>query len=478
MRTSHLVGRALAGSLFVLLSACHTPAPYDAGGDCPKEAYCGQCASHGACAWCGDPADGSRGQCVAVGRADCAAPSEWAKTPDRCAPPPLETKSVAPATTEAAEPSPAAKALGPQRYAAIKGALARVFPQANVTDEIVVGISEVLELQGLKPPDDSAHVMSTEKAPITRRVKEKEHRLYLGQANHHRVKSVPPASAPVQSEFMLELPMVRVTLPATLSAESATIATEIGDVDLAKDHLLGSVDQIDAKYGGAAYLGWRPARVDLITPARSAGWRFGAIAVYLGYKQAKDRTPSFYMLEAGTATGDAKMIYFSPAMKPISNVTSYYVPTPFVTMRNTYSGGITMQAAPNEDEPDELTVESRSPGEKDPYITVTVKYKRAREIDLPMPIELTVDAAARVALIARKMGVPSGEPMEGLLADLGRTFHWIKGPESAVPAATAPAAGTATPAATAPPAETANPAAKPTPPSATPSNTASPAPRP
>lgn len=419
--------------LVLFFSGCHTPAPYDAGADCPKEAYCGQCASHGACVWCGDPSDGSRGQCVAVGRADCAAPNDWAKTPDRCAPPPLETKAPPAATTT--EPSPAAKALGPERYAAIKSALTHAFPQANVTDDVIVGISEALRLQGLRPADDSANVMSTEKAPISRRVQEKEHRLYLGQANHHRVKSAAPASAPVQSQFMLELPMVRVTLPDKLSAENTTIVTEIGDVDLAKDHLLGSVDMINDKYGGAAYLGARPARVDLITPPRSAGWRFGAIAVYLGYLRATDRAPSFYLLEAGTATGDAKMIYFSPTMKPISNVTSYYLPTPFVTMRNTYSGGVTMQPSPHEDEPDELIVESRAPGEKDPYITVTVKYKRSPVIDLPMPIELTVDAAARVALVARMMGVPSGEPLEGVLADLGRTFHWIQTPHTTPPAA-------------------------------------------
>lgn len=437
--------RTLVSSLFVLLlSGCRTPEPFDPGADCPKEAYCGQCASKGACAWCGDPGDGSRGQCVAVGRADCAAPAEWAKTPDRCAPPPLVTPSPAVTASASAEPSPAEKLLGHERYTAIKSALTRAFPQADVKDEVILGVSEVLRVIGLRPADDSANVMSTEKAPITRHVEEKDHPLYLGQAIHHRVKSVPPGSGPVQSQFMLELPMVRVTLPDKLTAESTTISTVIGDVELAKDHLLGSVDAIHAKYGGAAYLGYRPARVDLITPPRSAGWRFGAIAVYLGYRNAKDRGPSFYMLEAGTATGDAKMIYFSPSMKPISNVTSYYLPTPFVTMQNTYSGGVTMRAAPHEDEPDELLVESRSPGEKDPYITVTVKYKRAKELDLPMPIELTLDAAARVALIAQRMGVPSGQPLEGVLADLARTLHWIQVPHTMAPTAPSTSAAPAT----------------------------------
>jgi hypothetical protein len=31
----------------------------------------------------------------------------------------------------------------------------------------------------------------------------------------------------------------------------------------------------------------------------------------------------FYLLEAGTATGDVKMVYLSPDMKPITKATSY-----------------------------------------------------------------------------------------------------------------------------------------------------------
>ena len=112
--------------------------------------------------------------------------------------------------------------------------------------------------------------------------------------------------------------------------------------------------------------------MDLITPARALHTRFGAIAVYLGYRNKADRGPTFYLLEAGTATGDAKMIYFSPDMKPIGSVTSGYLPTPFVTMRNTYSGGVAMGVAPDEDEPKErLVVSSYAEGAKEPYITVT-----------------------------------------------------------------------------------------------------------
>jgi hypothetical protein len=372
---------------------------------------------------------------VAVGRADCAAPSAWAKTPDRCAAPPPE--ATAATTSAPVSDSPVAKALGPQKYAAIRAALSRAFPSANVTDEIIAAVAEIVKVHP-KPGSGGANAM--DQAPVARPVREKDHRLYLGKATHHRVKSMPPASRPMQSEFMLALPMVRVQLPESLTAESAVVATEIGDVDLRTDHLLGSVDLVAEKYGGAGYLGARPERVELITPARSLNSRFGAIAVYLGYRKKGDRAPWFYLLEAGTATGNAKMIYFSPDMKPIKSVTSYYLPTPFVTMRNTYSGGIVMKPAPNDDEPDKLIVESRAPGEKDPYITVTVVYERAPKMDLPVPIELTADAGARVAVIAEAMGLRSAEELEPVLAGLGTTLHWIEFPHYVSPAAPATSA--------------------------------------
>ena len=199
-------------------------------------------------------------------------------------------------------------------------------------------------------------------------------------------------------------------------------------VDLSADHLLGSIALITEKYGSAQYLGYQPARVDLITPARRSGSRFAAIAVYLGYRAATDRTPSFYLLEAGTATGEAKMIYFSAGMKPIPSVTSYYLPTPFVSLRNTYSGVLTMRAAPEEDEPDRLVVRSYAVGQKEPYITVSVKYQRAPVLDLPAPIELTADAGARVALIARTMGLSSAVELQTFLSNLGRNLSWREVP--------------------------------------------------
>ncbi|MFT3770495.1 MAG: hypothetical protein QM820_34130 [Minicystis sp.] len=441
-------GFALALS-FVL--GCQTPTPFDAATDCPKEAYCGQCASRGACAWCGDPADSSKGQCVALGHAECAAPAAWSKTPDHCPAPPSASKATASASTSSTS-SPTKKAIGAEKYESIRTTLQRAFPHANVTDEAVDGIAEVVMRLPAGPSEPGPGAIPREKAPLTRPVHEKDHRLYLGDATHHRVKSAPPESKPMESQFTLSLPMVRVTLPEKLDENNRIIDTELGDVDLTRDHLLGSIDLIDAKYGTKEYLGARPARVDLITPARSAHARFGAMAVYIGYRNKADRGPWFYMLEAGTATGDAKMIYFSPSMNPIPSVTSYYLPTPFVTMNNTYSGGLTMQPPPHEDEPDQLLVKSYVPGAKDPYIIVTVKYRRAPSFDLPMPIELTADAGARVALIAKTMGISSAVELQPVLAELAKSLHWEQYPRHVAPGASATPDTTATPAPSATPA--------------------------
>lgn len=420
------MNRVLALVLVSCLSllGCAKTARIDPGSDCKKETFCGPCASRGGCAWCGG-ADG-QGQCQYKDAGQCAAPAVWSVTPDRCPPPP-EGSGTTHAAAYRSEPATASNPSESPPQAALRRTLSQAFPQAKIGEDLLDGLVQIVVRR--RKPGQAGPIDPTlrEQAPLQKTVREKDHRLYLGDADHHRVKSMPPVARPMQSRFSLPLPMVRVALPQALSADNSVIKTELGAVDLRRDHLLGSVDLIAAKYAGREHLGYRPARVDLITPARLANGRFGAMAVYLGYRSPSDRAPSFYLLEAGTATGDAKMIYFSPAMQPIEQVTSYYLPTPFVTMRYTYSGGLTMQAAPNEDEPDQLIVRSFAQGEREPYITVTVKYRRAPTLELPLPIELTADAGARVAVIARTMGVSAVE-LQDVLANFADNLHWLETP--------------------------------------------------
>lgn len=429
----------LAFATVVVAGCGHSQTTYSPTVDCPKELVCGQCASRGQCVWCGDSADGGKGQCVAAGYAKCDAPNAWTSTPDRCPPPPAEKPPGATASSSsagAASGSAVRMEAGAEKYEAVRRALSRAFPSSPISDHVVDGV--VLLLRGDHPRSGGGATakIETDRAPLERPVRAKEHQLYLGYANHHRVKSPPPDVRPMQSEFTMVLPLVRVTLPERLEPGRTVIATEIGDVDLSLDHLLGSLDLIAAKYGGAEYLGQRPARVDLVTPARDARWRFGAIAVYLGYRHLGDRQPSFYMLEAGKASGDSKMIYFSPDMKPILHATSYYTPTAFVTMSNTYSGTLSMRPSPNQDEPAQLVIQSYTPNATEPYITVTVDYQRKDAFGLAMPIEITLDAAARVALIAKTMGLDHAEELQPVLSEIGKTMHWTEYPRYVDPAAT------------------------------------------
>lgn len=402
---------------------CATRPPFVPATDCATLTYCGQCASRGGCGFCA-------GRCMAIGQGSCSAPESLCTTPDRCPPPPQRPL----AKTESS---------GDEKHKTVYQALARAFPQATLTPNLVDKVVRFLiyrehgqgSLSTSGPNQDGT---GREVDPFARRVEAKEHPLYLGDAIHYRAKSMPPAAAPFVSEFMMTLPMVRVVLPDRLEKANRNIATVVGDVDLSQDHLLGSVELIADKYAGPQYLGYRPARVELVTPARFKNARFGAIAVYLGYRNAEDRAPSFYLLEAGTATGEPKMIYFSPDMKPIPEVTSYYLPSPFAAMSNTYSGGITMQPAPHENEPWRLVVNSFAEGSKTPYVTVNVNYRRVPWLELPAPIALTGDAGARIAHIAKAMGLPSVMELENVLAKLGRNLHWMESPRYESPAQSKP----------------------------------------
>lgn len=229
----------------------------------------------------------------------------------------------------------------------------------------------------------------------------------------------------MQSDFIGHLPMVRVGLPESIpTGKEEVIQTQIGDVYLSADHLVGSIGMIADKYGDSAHLGYKPERVDLITPPRLRGTRFGAIALYLGYKGLRDPAPSFYLLEAGTATGAAKVLFFGKTIDTVITQTSWYKPTPFAMPENKYKGWIQIDGG----DPVTLVVQDHEPGHTDPYITVTVQYEKVATMATKWPGDLTLEAAQRVAAIAEAMKVPSGVPLESIMAALGRGQKWLHEP--------------------------------------------------
>jgi hypothetical protein len=256
--------------------------------------------------------------------------------------------------------------------------------------------------------------------------------LYRAQATHHRVRSMTnPAlhqqsDVPFGSEFGEILPVVRVPLPNDFfDAPGPVRQTKIGVVDLKNDHILGSLEAIKNHDFGTK-LPFVPGHVELITPARTGplNWRFGAIAAYLCYRHKDDPTPSFYILEAGMATGEAKEVYLGQSMdEPIKHHRSGYHPTAYSGPDNTYSGQIQVLG----NEPTRLWIQATPPGKQDYYIQVTVLYTVTPIVEND-PLLLLLHAAMRIALVGEKMKVPSGVPVPGALALLAHTLHWMIDP--------------------------------------------------
>jgi len=308
--------------------------------------------------------------------------------------------------------------VAPETYSKLHDLMSRAFPDARskVVDLHVQAVllhvwnkaddATCQQILGAPKPDPT--VIDAFNAAIMTTCEPDGHVYYLAHATHSRVVE------PGKHSFTAHLPLVRVGLAAT-DAEAKIITTSIGDVD-PKDHLFQSVEQVAFKL--QTDLPQVPKRVEVITPARSLGARFGAIAIYLGYYE--DATsPSFYILEAGTATGDSMVYFLSPDMGPILPTRKWFIPTPFTNEQAFYAGELLM----NGDEPDELHVHSMN-SDKNVEVEVVVKY----ESTLPKyiyPAILTAEAASRVGLIA----IAKGDLVyEEILAPLGRLLEWIELP--------------------------------------------------
>lgn len=231
---------------------------------------------------------------------------------------------------------------------------------------------------------------------------------YLARATHERHGV---------HRFTATLPMVRVRLPETRQ----DVATRIGIV-YAGDHKLHSREKFVFHYDG--HLDFAVGDIELLTPARYFGARFGAIATYL----VKDKNGKLaaYVLEAGMATGEPVVIYLAPELGPIMR-RSWYTPTPFSSDTHIYEG---LARAEDDGEPRSLEVQVRTEKGAAPHLTATVEYERVENPPTVWPALLTAEAAIRVATIAERLGkpVPGAEWAVPVLAKFGRTLDWEKKP--------------------------------------------------
>jgi hypothetical protein len=183
---------------------------------------------------------------------------------------------------------------------------------------------------------------------------------------YYRVSATHDRELPDFMPFTGHLNMVRVTLPAD---KPRTFKTQIGDV-IPNDHLLATVAEVRSKFGGVM---GPIQRVDVVTPARFGGVRFGAISVFLGYRQGETQ-PSFYVLEAGTATGEPKVLYEAPSFGTVLLEWAGYKPTPFASSKHIYTGKLTR----TQDSPDILRITAHKNQAAAPYIKLTVKFEETR----------------------------------------------------------------------------------------------------
>jgi hypothetical protein len=299
------------------------------------------------------------------------------------------------------------QAVGGERYEEMRRALRTQFPdpQTIVTDLVVDFAFQVAKHIWKSAELDQSDIPEIVQPTAAAAPGGEGVSYYIAHAMHAR-------TAAPGSVFTGHLPVVRFRLPSHGTNQTLdTLHTPAGDI-LPVDRLNASIDVLWETYknDGAlrAHNTTRPERVDLITPPRLHGARFSAVSVYLCYAKATDPSPTFYILEAGLATGQARMPFLGPTMSAEIIEFTQYEPTAFAKRSHIYRGTFDMRPdAPSE--PLRLVVDvfRKGPPPTDQYISVRVGYEKVQTPSLTYPFLLTVEAGARVQAIADALGVPA-----------------------------------------------------------------------
>ena len=199
--------------------------------------------------------------------------------------------------------------------------------------------------------------------------------------------------------FTGRLAMARVSLPST---RPETFRTALGTIE-PDDHLLATVDEANQKF--ATHLSAPLARVDVITPLRQ-GLRFGALSVYLGYYDA-EQPPSCYILEAGVATGQPKVLFLGKSFDAVINQFSGYKPTPFSCSDNAYTGRLHIEG----DSPKQLNIKARKilNGKSQPhYMELMISFTEQTDTLKNVWAGVILAEAALIVWLRQQRGLPDG----------------------------------------------------------------------
>lgn len=194
-----------------------------------------------------------------------------------------------------------------------------------------------------------------------------------GTFRYYNVRATHDREIPDLDAFTGRLPMARVTLPR-LTKDAQDFETSIGSVRKS-DHFYRSVEEFKLRYAGKAPY-QSAARIDLITPPRADPFnlRFGAISVYLGYLDAAG-APSFYVLEAGTATGQPKVPFPAPSFDNGVYAYAGYTPTPFTNKQHIYKGQLEWRETGTK----RLKMSVRKDAASAPYMRLNVSFEETTD---------------------------------------------------------------------------------------------------
>lgn len=242
------------------------------------------------------------------------------------------------------------------------------------------------------------------------------HTAYEMHATHLR-------SQPIYSCFTGVVKAVRVTLHETGRLPFFTPYGGVYNVD----HLLFTVNDVRTFIQKQQPDFPAFERVDLITPARKDFLRFAPVAIFLGYEKQHSTKPSFFILEAGLATGEPMVLYFAPTMDHVIQQHTGYVPTPFTKASNWYVSTLSMTG----NEPNLLAIEGTESLDERPYITITCQYAVLSDAGKPIfPGSQTMEAGVRLATIATALGCTL-DPIEAWAAKWGLDhYDWNLVPAS------------------------------------------------
>lgn len=241
-----------------------------------------------------------------------------------------------------------------------------------------------------------------------------EHVVYQLRATHAR-------RLPIVSVFTGTTEAVRVTLG---KHEPITWDTPIGLV-IPEDHLLPTVDALREKFG--ARLDRPFEHVELITPARYAFTRFAPMAIYFGYEHEGDPRPCFYVFEAGTATGQPKVLYLAPTLDATVEERSGYEPTPLSSADHWYTGGLRFAASGND--PEVLFMRASKERGGEPHLRLHVEYAIAEGDPQLVPAEEMVEAAMRMLAVQRGLALDQNL-VEKLIGEAGlNLLGWVDRPD-------------------------------------------------